>query len=242
MRGPLSAHRMTRFRLPSISLISSSYLQSSISCDIRHTSEHRRHVLRVTSLWLGVPICIAIQDSFHEYEKLQILLLGWTIVTCTISTVRYPSLHTIWGPTMTLLDRMCARLQFAFLYIFFAFGVSVQSHSVHFVTTFPIAILFCFSLSQHSNTLHSNTVCFASVSHLSFRFFGYWWTFFALTSCNVTAEDVLFNSNLYWGHILYTLVRTGYKQEFRCHTFEYVRGCFEIIALEACVVYFGLQC
>ena len=77
---------------------------------------------------------------------------------------------------MYRLDKIFAHLQFATLLLFFYLDLAPRPFSTHYVTTFPIVILVFFAFSRIFEIVYPHNVL-ASVSHLMFRFVGYWWTY-----------------------------------------------------------------
>lgn len=197
-----------------------------------HSREHQRYILGVTSVWLLLPVAIAFQNDWSDYEWFQRALLLWTCMTCIVSTCMYPSLSSASGPFIHMLDKAFARMHFVAVLMFFALDLGPRPFSKHYVLTFPIAIVSCYALScMCLNTSLKGH----SAAHLMFRFVGYWWTYLALTSCNVHAGSVWSNSSLYWGHIVYALVQSGSQHGFvGCTSGQYFRGCAEVGALAMC--------
>lgn len=211
-------------------------LTCSPLCILQHNCEHRRYILGVTSLWLLVPIATSILNYSHKYSWPQIALLSWTSMTCVVSTLFWPSLGTPRGPLLYRLDKIFAYIQFISLIVFFICDQSPRLFSIHYAVTFPLVIVVCFAFSRFFEVVWPHDLM-ASISHLMFRFIGYWWTYLALTACRLTVGTVASNSVLYWGHIIYALMRTGMHDQFRARNIsEYCRGCVEVIALSTCVI------
>ena len=197
---------------------------------VAHSQEHQWYILGVTSVWLLLPVTIAFQNDWSDYKWFQCALLLWTCMTCIVSTCTYPLLGSASGSSIRMLDRAFARMHFVALLMFFALDLGPRPFSMHYVLTFPIAVVCCYALSRMcSNTRQS------SAAHLMFRFIGYWWTYLALMSCNVHAGSVWSTSSLYWGHIVYALVQSGSQHGFvGCTSGQYFRGCAEVGALAMC--------
>lgn len=210
---------------------------------LHHGRQHKLHIMGITSLWLVVPILFG---RCARSDGASTVLLAWTSVTCFISTTTYfiighgspkPGVWRAgwaWGKPYYYVDKLCAPLMFAALIGIFATGHGARSLPLPVTLgAIPAGVGFFFLGSRFFELCKPHAVA-ATCCHLTFRYIGYWWVYLALTPPAVERLGFGFafavNSACYWGHIAYSLVRTGRRASFRL-TEDYLRGCLEIAVL-----------
>lgn len=75
------------------------------------------------------------------------------------------------------------------------------------------------------------------ISHLCFRFVGYWWT--CSVCLDVDWDTVWLHSLVYWTHISYTYSWAKNTDHFKCIE-HYTRGCMELMVVLAGLLWLEL--
>ena len=214
---------------------------------LHHTRQHKLYIMGVTSMWLVLPIMFGACARLKAWE-VPIALLVWTRMTCFISTTTYfiiglgsptPGVWRAgwgWGKPYYYVDKLCAPVMFVALLVFFAMGHGARPLSLPVTLGAIPAAVGVFFLSSRFFELCKPHAVAATCCHLTFRYIGYWWVYLALTPPAVERLGFGFafaiNSAFYWGHIAYSIVRTGRRASFQL-TEDYLRGCLEIAVLMA---------
>lgn len=209
-----------------------------------HERQHKLYIMGVTSVWMMFPILL--HTCARSKGNFAALLVVWSILSCFVSTSTYyiigsgspmygiwrPGWH--WGKLYYATDRLCAIVLFAALFLLPM--IENNNRSLPWTATkifFPTAVILCFLASRFFE-MYTTRVMSATFCHLLFRYVGYWWVYVTITSPDVEGLGFEFaffaNSMCYWGHIVYSLLRTGRKVPFQL-TQAYCYGCFEIACL-----------
>lgn len=233
--------------LPAIAVASSSYLQLlSIDQILFHERQHKLYIMGITSLWLVMPILFGVCAQPSQ-KLVHMALVSWTVIVCIISTASFWYIGkgspqpNMWikgyhhYKIMQIADKLCAPVMFIVLVIFFAAGFGARTLSCWItVGVIPGAVVIFFLGSRFFELVQPNTLA-ATWCHLTFRYIGFWWVYFALTPPTVEQFGFSFSfaidSTLYWGHIGYSVFRTGRRgADFRLSD-DYIRGCMEVLTL-----------
>ena len=180
-------------------------------------------------------------------------LLSFTVVVCSVSTVTYWLIGVgspapgAWserfrcGPQVYFADKVCAPLLFVATVAFFATGQGARPLPLPVKLVIPIAVAVFFLGSRYFELYWPHAQAAAACCHLMFRYIGFWWMYLALTPPPVEPLGFRFSfaldSLFYWGHIVYSVVRTGRNAQFQLGD-EYLRGCFEVLLLIAVLYVF----
>lgn len=203
-----------------------------------HGRQQKRYVMGVTSLWLVVPVvlgaCSRPSSRRDPPWEVPLSLTVWVAVVCSASTVSYYALDTYWSGAMFVVDRMLALSTFVVLCVFFASGYGARDVPTGVLISLPAAALLLFLCSRYFEVVRPTETKAATLSHLTFRYVGYWWVYLALVGPAVEpggfAISFVVDSLLYWGHVSFGIAVTGRRPDFHLHD-RYLIGCLELCAL-----------
>ena len=198
-----------------------------------------RYILGITSLWLIIPFIYGIVHIIEkkQFNILFIILILWIGICCIISTLL--GLNKL-GSFIHKLDITCARLLFIILCIYFGLDINNKINKINikikiifplFVTLFYLGSVFLSS---------KNYTSLGTLSHIMFRFIGFWWCFIAVYSNIIDYKILLILSIGYFSHILLEL-----DYIYKLHNFEYnFRYKYKKNYIKACIktILFILTC
>lgn len=183
-----------------------------------------QYILGVTSLWLLLPAFYGVKSFFNRTPQIYSGLLGLLLLsTSLISLLNWRYYHPrslIWK-----IDVFCALTTYIALTLYSCF---YTSFSIFLKFCFPICVFFFYMSSNIlSQRCHFALSC---LSHLTFRLFGFWWAYYALTHTN-PANTIVFSiilTVIYYLHILLTLLQVWGRQEFQAC---YIRGTLQMAVI-----------
>jgi len=203
-----------------------------------HTKQHKRYVMGVTSLWLLMPIAFACGSGDLLEDNFSIGLAMWSAAACLVSTLCYRSFDTVWEEKFVLADKACAHALFVCLLLYFGCSHAARSVSTVVQIALPLCVVFFYSCSRFFELIRKHEGA-ATLSHVAFRYVGYWWVYLALVPASVEplgfAFTFLIDSIFYWSHIVCTMVRSGRDAQFHVHA-HYIGGCMQLLSVMSALV------
>ena len=202
---------------------------------------YNRYLIGITSLWLLIPFIYGIlhlieekkENEEKEYNIIFILLILWIGLCCIISTLL--GLHKL-NSWIHILDIKCAEILFIILCIFFGLEINNEiNHNnidIKIKILFPLLVVIFYIGSVFFYNKNYNNL--STLSHLTFRFIGFWWCFTAVYSNILNYKIILIFSLAYFSHILLELDYIYKLYNFE-HNFTstykviYTRGCIKSI-------------
>ena len=174
-----------------------------------------QYLLGITSLWMLAPVLSVGTRPMANWSGVW-LTVAMAVVSAVSTTMwfRYRTEGALYSA-----DLWCARALFVLLVVFHAGQLGPRPLNAISQILFPSAVLGLYALASRPG---------GWMSHLLFRYVGFWWSWQAVTE--TTATGVLVHSTLYWGHILYSL---WWTQKVRCFRAEehYFAGCTEVVLM-----------
>ena len=191
------------------------------------TYQHYRYCLSIESAWIIVPVLLAIFEfsaaepgAWHRLALTAVGAVAGALSTALAFLDTYPWLRDA--------DRIGARLLFGAL--LFLHGARHARQPCGALTP---ALVFSFYLASRWITSRESPtpLALATIVHLLFRFFGWWWVTFGIVEAKPLWWCAL-GSALYWAHIAYSAVWTtrGATAGFSAPA-AFMRGLLEVAAL-----------
>lgn len=170
-------------------------------------SNYSRYILGVTSLWLLVPFICGIMHIIEkkQFNMLFIILVLWIGICCIISTLL--GLNKL-NSLIHKIDIKCAEILFIILCVYFGLNINNEINKnnkidIKIKILFPLLVAIFYLCSVIlSNKNYTNL---SILSHLIFRFIGFWWCFVAIYYNIIDFKIILIISLGYFSHILLEL-------------------------------------
>ena len=173
----------------------------------KKSCEYNKYILGITSLWLIIPFIYGI---LHILEKkisniIFILLTLWIGLCCIISTLL--GINKL-GSIVHIIDIKCAEILFIILCVYFGLNINNEINKnnkidIKIKILFPLLVAIFYLCSVIlSNKNYTNL---SILSHLIFRFIGFWWCFVAIYYNIIDFKIILIISLGYFSHILLEL-------------------------------------
>ena len=186
----------------------------------KKSCEYNKYILGITSLWLIIPFIYGILHIIEKknFNIIFILLTLWIGLCCIISTLL--GLNKL-GSIIHIIDIKCAEILFIILCVYFGLDIG-NKIDIKMKIIFPLlVVLFYVSSVFFYNKKYNNL---STLSHLTFRFIGFWWCFFAVYSNIIDWETILILSIAYYIHILIEIQYINKLYKFKCNQ-HYIIGC-----------------
>lgn len=176
-----------------------------------------QYVLGITSLWMLIPGVYGIQ--LHD-NLIELVLSLLSILVTIVSLVHWK--HCIQHSALHHLDRALATFCF---FLLCAMSTSFQN------VLFASAVLVSYVLAQYCILM--SWINMNLISHLIFRFVGYWWTCsHCIGNIHLNSELFYLHSLVYWVHAAATYLMVQAEPRFRCAD-HYITGCVQLLVLLA---------
>ncbi len=186
-----------------------------------------RFILGTTSTWMFLPLLLNISNNKNSNllykERLLLYIIIFLSGSQSIITWRNVNSLNI-SSFYWKLDRLYSRLLFLnCLFIYNTKSIFITSLSLRYI--FPCGIIIFYIFSRF---FENNNYKLFILSHLLFRYIGFWWIYLILLNDKYIFYNFIINSSLYFGNIFILLFWTSQKN-INNYNIYYNNECLKIM-------------